>query len=99
MSGRLFLIDRGATVSAFPHHLSISADDSLQVAGPAASPSQFGGQRTLPLSFSSTSNKTLQFEWSFNLAAVDRLNNGKLMSAESHFRPFDRELLAVYAAI
>ena len=72
LSQRLFLVDTGATVSVFPHRSTSSpAAVRLQAAGGQTIPSW--GQRTIPLSFASTSTTTpLRFSWDFTLAAVDR---------------------------
>ena len=59
------------TVSVFPHRSSDSAAASLRAAGGQPIPSW--GTRTIPLSFFLTSNTTHRFNWSFTLAAVDRL--------------------------
>ena len=63
-------MDRGATISVFPHRSPVSAATSLRAAGGQPIPSCW--KRTIPLSFSSTSSGTHQFDWNFTLAAVDR---------------------------
>lgn len=70
LSQRLFLVDIGATVSVFLHQSTSSAADCLRAVSGQSFPSR--GQRTLPLSFASTTSLTHRFGWNFTLVAVDR---------------------------
>ena len=66
LSGRLFLVDTGATASVLPHHSATPPSDlRLTAANGRGIPSW--GSRTLLLKFNSK-----RFEWPFLLAAVDR---------------------------